>query len=117
MSQAQNISGSPSMPDLTATFTKGAETFIAAQKVWTDTMESTHRDLVTLFDAEAKLGTEFVSRLREAKTVPEVASACQEWMFGRIELNSKEWHKAVEHGQKLVNACARINGSERVRST
>jgi hypothetical protein len=103
------------MPDFTATFTKDAENFTAVQKVWTETMECTHRDLVTLFEAEAKLGTDF-TRLREAKTIPEVALAYQEWMSARVELNSKDWQKAVEHGQKLIDACTRINGSERVGS-
>jgi hypothetical protein len=42
--------------------------------------------------------------------------AYQEWMSARVELNSKEWQKAVEHGQKLIDACTRINGSERVGS-
>jgi hypothetical protein len=71
------------MPDFTATFTKDAENFTAVQKVWTETMECTHRDLITLFEAEAKLGTDFMSRLREAKTIPEVALAYQEWMSAR----------------------------------
>jgi hypothetical protein len=53
------------MPDFTATFTKDAENFTAVQMVWTETMECTHRDLVTLFEAEAKLGTDFMSRLSE----------------------------------------------------
>jgi hypothetical protein len=47
-----------------------------------------------------------------------VAAACQEWMTGRMDLVSKQWQKAVEEGQKLTNACARIgaNGQEfRVR--
>ena len=52
------------MPDFTATFTKDAENFTAVQKVWTETMECTHRDLVTLFEAEAKLGTDFMQTER-----------------------------------------------------
>jgi hypothetical protein len=74
------------------------------QKEWIAAVEHGQNWL----DAEAKLGTDFVTRVAAAKAIPEAASAYQEWMTRRIELFSKEWQKAVVDGQKFMNACARM---------
>jgi hypothetical protein len=64
MSHDQSISSTPnSMPFyFKAMFTKGTENVSAAQKVWMETAERTNRDWVALFEAEAKLGSDFVRK-------------------------------------------------------
>jgi hypothetical protein len=64
-------------------------------------------------EAERKLGSDFAARVAAAKALPEVAAAYQEWMTRQMELISKDWQKAVEDGQKFVNACTRISGNGR----
>jgi hypothetical protein len=114
MSKAQSIAGTDKAPfDFTGMFPTSAEHFYAAQKAWMEAAERANRDLVALFEAEAKLGSEFATKVREAKAVPDVVAAYQAWVAGRMELNSKEWQNAVEDGQKLVNACARMGGNGR----
>jgi hypothetical protein len=62
-------------------------------------------------EAEAKLGSDFAARVASAKAITDAAAAYQEWMTRRMELLSKEWQKAVEDGQKFMNACTRIAGN------
>ena len=95
--------------DFTAMFTNSAN-LSTAQKEWAETVERISRDWVALFEADAKLGSDFVTKLSGAKAPSDVAAAFQEWITARTELASKEW-------QRLVNSCARIAGNGRFRSS
>jgi hypothetical protein len=94
--------------DFGAMCAKSAENFSAIQKEWMETLQRVHRDWVALLEAESKLGSEFATKIAAAKAGPEAAAAYQDWMARRMELLTKEWQKAVEDGQKFVNACTRI---------
>jgi hypothetical protein len=119
VSQNQSSDSSPSMgilpnllsPNFAAMWTKSAENFSATQKEWMETLEHANRNWVARLEAEAKLGSEFGARVASAKAIPEAAAAYQEWLTRRMELLSKEWQKALEDGQKFVNACTRIAGN------
>jgi Phasin protein len=108
---------SPMSFPFAAMFAKDAESVAATQKLWMDTAERTNRDWVALFEAEAKLGSDFVSKVTAAKAIPDVAAAYQEWISGQMALVSKKWQTAFEDSQKLVNACARVAGNGGVRSS
>jgi hypothetical protein len=94
--------------DFGAMCTKGAENFGAIQKEWLETVQRAHRDWVSRLEADAKLGSEFASKVAAAKALPEAAAAYQEWMGRRMELFSKDWQKVVEDTQKFLNTCTRI---------
>jgi hypothetical protein len=98
-------------PNFAAMCTKSAEIFSATQKQWMETLEHANRSWVARLEAEAKLGSDFAARVGSAKAIPEAAAAYQEWMTRRMGLYSKEWQKALEDGQKFVNACTRIGGN------
>jgi Phasin protein len=119
MSQDQSISSAlnPMSFPFKAMFTKDAESVSATQKLWMETAERTNRDWVALFGAEAKLSSDFVSKVAAAKAIPDVAAAYQEWISGQMALVSKKWQTAFEDSQKLVNACARVAGNGGVRGS
>jgi hypothetical protein len=119
MSPNQNNSGSPwtgvlwnpMAPAIAAVCTKGAENLAAMQKEWLETLEHARHGWASHFEAEATLGSDFATKVTAAKAVPDAAAAYQEWMTGRMELLSKEWQKAVEDGQKFMNAFSTIAGN------
>jgi Phasin protein len=119
MSQNQSSAGSlwmgilPNLmsPNFAAMCKKSAENCSAMQKEWMETLEHANRNWVARLEAEAKLSSDFAARVVSAKAIPEAAAAYQEWMTRRMELLSKEWQKALEDGQKFVNACTRIAGN------
>jgi hypothetical protein len=80
---------------------------------WMEAVERTSRDWAARLQAETKLGSDLATRVAAARGLPEVAAAYQEWMTRQMELISKDWQKAMEDGQKFVNACARITGNGR----
>jgi hypothetical protein len=98
-------------PDFAAMYSKSAENLAAMQKEWMATLEQASRDWAARMNAEAKLSSDFATRVTTAKAFPDAAAAYQEWMSRRMELLTKEWQKAVEDGQKFVNACTRIAGN------
>jgi hypothetical protein len=116
VSQSQSSSGSPwtgvlpnpMAPDFAAMCTKSAENLAAMQKEWLETLEHARRGWSAWLDAEAKLGSDFATKAAAAKAAPDAAAAYQEWMTRRMELLSKQWHSAVEDGQKLMNAFTKI---------
>ena len=99
--------------DFGAMYAKSGENFSAIQKEWMEALQRAHRDWVALLEAEMKLGSEFAAKIAAAKAGPEAAAAYQDWMGRRMELLSKEWQKAVEDGQKFMNACTRIAANGR----
>jgi hypothetical protein len=100
-------------PDFAAMCTKGAENLVAVQKEWLETCEHAGRGWAAQLEAEAKLGSAFATKVAASKAVPAAAAAYQEWMTQRVELLSKQWQKAVEDGQKFMNAITRIAGNGR----
>ena len=100
-------------PDFGTMCTKGMENLGALQREWLETVERTKRDWFVRLETEGKLGSDFTTRVAAAKAIPDVVAAYQEWIARRIELTSTEWRKAVQDGQKFVNACARVAGNGR----
>jgi hypothetical protein len=79
------------------------------QKEWLETLERARRGWAAHLEAGAKLGSDFATKVAAAKAVPDAAAAYQKWMT-RMEPLSKEWQKAVEDGQKFMNAFTEIAG-------
>jgi hypothetical protein len=115
VSKNQSSSGSPwtgifpsqMSPDFAAMCAKGGENLAAVQKEWLETLEHARRGWAARLEAEATLGSDLAAKVAAAKAVPDAVAAYQEWMTRRMELLSKEWQKAVEDGQKFMNAFAR----------
>jgi hypothetical protein len=113
MSQYQSSAGSPwtgILPNLMSP-NFAAMNFSTTQKEWMETLEHANRNWVAQLEAEAKLGSDFVTKMSCAKTPPDVAAAYQEWMTCRMELASKSYQKAFDDCQTLMNTCARIVGN------
>jgi Phasin protein len=119
MSQDQSISSTlnPMSFPFKPMFAKDADSVSATQKLWMETAERANRDWAALFEAEAKLGSDFMSRVTAAKTIPDVAAAYQEWMSGQIALASKKWQTTFEDSRRLANACTRVAGNGGVSSS
>jgi hypothetical protein len=103
----------PMAPNFAAMCTKGAENLTAMQKEWLETLEHARRGWAARLEAEAKLGSDFTTKVAAAKAVPDAAAAYQEWMTRRMELFSKEWQKAIEEAQNVMNAFTRVAGNGR----
>jgi hypothetical protein len=119
VSQHQGNSGPPwtgilpNLPDFAAIYTKGAENLSAMQREWLEMLEHTKSGWAARLEAEAKLGSDFAAKVAAARAVPDAAAAYQEWTTQRMDLLSKEWRKAMEDGQKFMNAFVRITGNGR----
>jgi hypothetical protein len=100
-------------PDFAAMSAKSAENFGAIQREWLEALQRAQKDWVARLEAEAKLGSDFATKVAAAKAIPDAAAAYQEWMSRRMELFAKEWQKVVEDSQKFVNACTRIAANGR----
>ena len=121
MTQNQTNSGTqwtgilpnPMASDFATMYTKSAENLSAMQKEWLEMLEHARSGWAARLEAEAKLGSDFATKVAAAKAVPDAAAAYQEWIARRMELISKEWRKSVEDGQKFMNACTKIAGNGR----
>jgi hypothetical protein len=58
--------------------------------------------------SQAKLGSEFVAKLTAARSIPEVATAYQEWASRQMEMAAEDAKRIFADGQKLAETGARL---------
>ncbi len=58
--------------------------------------------------SHAKLGSEFVTKLTAARSMPEVATAYQEWASRQMEMATEDAKRIFADGQKLAETGARL---------
>ena len=109
-SKDQRTSSNPAMPnmaDLAETGRKQVEALLDMQKKFFDPQDMS-RDWAARAKAEADLATAFAEKLSSAKSMPEVAAACQDWMNRRMELFTEDNRRLFADGQKFMNATTQM---------
>src|SRR5512144_145661 len=106
----QRTSSKPGMPNITdfaETGRKQLETMLDLQKKFFDPEEMS-REWAARAKAEADLATEFAEKLSAAKSMPEVAGVCQEWMSRRMEMFTEDSRRLFADGQKFMTATTQM---------
>jgi hypothetical protein len=80
---------------------KQVEAMVDMQKELIQATEELNREWVERLKAEAELATEFAGKVTAAKSIPETAAICQEWMQRRMEMFAADM-------QKLTTLTARL---------
>jgi hypothetical protein len=58
--------------------------------------------------SEATLAPEFASKLAAARSIPETATICQEWVSRRMEMATEDAKRLSADSQKFVATGARL---------
>jgi len=110
--QTSGSSATPMMPaELFEFGQKRAEALIEFQKQLFATLEQTNKVWLERMQLEADLMSKFTSKLSTAKSIPEAASVCQEWMGQRMDLMKDDAQKIMDESQKLAKTSSRILGN------
>jgi len=104
--------GMPNMPnmnltDFAETGRKQLEAMLEMQKKFFDPEEMS-REWAARAKVEADLATEFAEKLSAAKSMPEVAGACQDWMNRRMQLFTEDSRRLFADGQKFMSATTQM---------
>ena len=87
------------------------------QKEFFDTFESMNREWVSRIQSEAKLASDFVSKLTAARSIPDAASAYQECATRHLEMFTEDSRRLLADSQKLIETGTRIFTAPQVAGT
>ena len=87
---------------------KQIEAMTNLQKQLIDAIEELNGEWAARLQAETDLATEFAGKLTTAKTVPETAAICQEWMARRMEMFAEDSRRFAAGMQKFTAATAAL---------
>jgi uncharacterized protein (DUF2126 family) len=86
---------------------KQMEAIMEAQKEITACCEQTMRGLADRMKLEVDLASDFTTKLRSAKSVPESVHIYQEWLGNRMKLSADQGQELMGDFQRFLNASAR----------
>lgn len=95
-------------PELIAMGKKHLKELIGMQAQLLETLQEMDRDYFGRMQLEAILASEFATKLTEACSIPETATACQEWTTKRTEMAAEDARCFLANGQKLAETGARL---------
>jgi hypothetical protein len=100
--------------DFTATAMKPFEEFAKAQTEQWDNLRETNRQWLDSVQAEAKLASEFISKVTAVHSIPDAMAAYQDWANRRLELLAEDTKHLMENAQKFMQTSARLlaNGQQ-----
>jgi Phasin protein len=115
----QRMSTKPTLPnanraELAQMGKKQVEAMIDVQKEFINAIEEVNREWVARVKAEQDLATEFAGKLTAARSIPETAGICQEWMSRRMELLAEDSRRFVADIQKFTMGAARVLSNDRI---
>jgi Phasin protein len=71
-----------------------------------DKLQEANRQWLDRIEAEAKIASEFTTKLTQARSFPEVVSACQVWANRRFELLGEDTKHFIDDTQKFIQTGA-----------
>jgi hypothetical protein len=71
-------------------------------------VQKASRNWIDRMQSEVKLASELSNKLTAAHSMPEVATACQEWASRHMEMAAQDANRIVADGQKLVETGTRL---------
>jgi hypothetical protein len=87
---------------------KSVDTIIDMQRELCDALGEMNQSWFARAQAEAHLASEFATRLTTARSVPDTAIMCQEWMGRRMELFAENNRRFVADSQKFIEDSRRF---------
>jgi hypothetical protein len=87
---------------------KRVEDMIALQTELFKYLQEVNRSWISHMQSEASLASEFAPRLTAARSIPETATACQEWANRRMELFTQDGRRLLADTEKLFGTGARL---------
>ena len=90
---------------------KRLEELVAIQSEQLETLQEVNRHWMERMQSEAKLASEFTAKLTAARSMPEVATAYQEWAQRHVEMAAEDAKHIFDDGQKLAETGARLLSS------
>jgi hypothetical protein len=118
----QRMSTKPTLPnanpaELAQMGKKQVEAMIDVQTDFINAIEEVNREWAARVKAEQDLATEFAGKLTAARSIPETAGICQEWMSRRMALFAEDSRRFVADIQKFTMATARVLSNGRIGSS
>jgi hypothetical protein len=87
---------------------KGVESIVQMQKDMFDTLAEMNRCWLGRTTEEANLASELGAKLVAARSFPDSAEACQQWMAQRMKMAAEDGQRFATDSQKFMEATARM---------
>jgi hypothetical protein len=97
--------------DLAEMTKKRIEAFANAQTELWERFQETNKHWLDRMQEEAKLASEFVSKVSSARSIPDAMTACQDWGSHRLKIMADDTMHALDDTQKILQAGARLVGN------
>ena len=86
---------------------KQYEAALAMQRELLDTLEQMNHAWFARAQSEIDLAAEFIGKVTETRSIPGVATACQECISKQLEMFSEDSRRMLADGEKLLRAGTR----------
>ena len=86
---------------------KQYEAALAMQRELLDTLEQMNQAGFARAQSEIDLAAEFIGKVAETRSIPDVATACQECISKQLEMFSEDSRRMLADGEKLLRAGTR----------
>jgi bacterioferritin-associated ferredoxin len=86
---------------------KQYEAALAMQRELLDTLEQMNHAWFARAQSEIDLAAEFIGKVAETRSIPGVATACQECISKQLEMFSEDSRRMLADGEKLLRAGTR----------
>ena len=86
----------------------GAENFAKIQKELNDFLEETNRHWIARANSEAEFASELMTKLTNARSIPDAAAVYQEWITQRMQRLAEDNQKIFSDSQKFLTACTKL---------
>jgi Phasin protein len=90
---------------------KRLEELVAIQSEQLKKLQEVNQHWLERMQSEATLASEFTAKLTAARSMPEVATAYQEWTQRHMEMAADDAKRIFDDGQKLAETGARLLSS------
>jgi len=84
------------------------EATIRIQTDLLDNWQEMNREWLSRVQSEVDLASELTSKLTAARSVPDAATACQEWAGKRMNIFAEDGRRLVADSQKFMQTSARL---------
>jgi anaerobic ribonucleoside-triphosphate reductase len=95
-------------PEFAAMGKKRLEKLAEIQKQQLGIVQEINRHWIDRMQSEAKLASEFATKLTSARSMPEVATAYHEWTSRHLDMAAEDAKRIVADSQQLVETGARL---------
>jgi Phasin protein len=95
-------------PEIASMGEKRVEDFVNAQTELLNRFHDANRHWFDRMQTEAKLASEFTSKMMGARSIPEAVTTCQEWASRHLQLMAEDGKRIVADTQKLMETSTRM---------